>query len=497
MNKTGKTIAKNASFLMISQLLTWGMALLMLVFLPRYLGVAGMGQLHLATSIWAIMAIAVSLGMNTLLIKEIARDREKIGSLFGTSIVIRLIISILGFSLIALYTWFAKYDIETVYVIFIIGIGSTMGQVTTTCSSTLQGLERMELISLSDVVSKGITTIISIVLLLLGYGVLVVASVIVFGSIINLAIQLFGLHRIYELKIRFDKNIIGWILRASLPYLFINISLVIYVQIDIVIISLLIDEQGVGWYAAADRLFSTLLFIPTVFIAAVFPAMSRMYADHSDSLQRLMRKSFSGLLIVGIPIGLGVLVIANSFVVQLYGSDFANSGPILALLGIVLILTYQNILIGRFLISTDRQNTWTVVMVVATLATIPLDLILIPWCQQTFGNGAIGGALAFIVTETGMLIAGIAILPKGSLGVDSIWIAVRAVFSGVVMAGVVWFWRDLFLLIPIILGAVTYIGLILILRVIPKEDWEMIRESIVNIRNKILKRSAEPAGLIG
>ena len=196
----------------------------------------------------------------------------------------------------------------------------------------------------------------------------------------------------------------------------VAVSLVVYVQLDVVIISLLVDEAAVGWYSVADQLFATLLFVPTVFITAVFPVLSRMYTHEQDALPHLISKSYDLLLLLGIPIGLGIVVIADPLVVLLFGADFANSGPVLAVLGVVLILMYQNTLLGKFLISIDRQNQWTKVMIVASLATIPLDLIFVQWCQSQFNNGAIGGALAFVVTETGMIFAGLSLLPSGALG---------------------------------------------------------------------------------
>ena len=72
----GRTIAKNASVMMISQLVTWGLTIVLTIFLPRYLGAAALGQFHLANSLWAILAIAVTFGMEILLTKEIARDKK-------------------------------------------------------------------------------------------------------------------------------------------------------------------------------------------------------------------------------------------------------------------------------------------------------------------------------------------------------------------------------------------------------------------------------------
>jgi O-antigen/teichoic acid export membrane protein len=199
-------------------------------------------------------------------------------------------------------------------------------------------------------------------------------------------------------------------------------------------------------------------------------------------LPTLFRKSFDLLFLIAVPIGLGLFVIADQLVVLLFGPGFAGSGPALAIMGIVLIMLYQNILIGRFLISIDRQNTWTVVMVIAVIATVALDLALIPWSRHQFQNGAIGGALSYLITELGMTIAGIALLPKGYLDRSNAFLGLRALFAGAVMVGVTFLCRDIFILVPIVVGAVTYIGLIILMRLVPTED---ILE-VVNIARSFL-----------
>jgi O-antigen/teichoic acid export membrane protein len=475
MNRsTGRTIARNASVMMVSQLVTWALTILLTIFLPRYLGAAALGQFHLANSLWAMLAIAVTFGMDILLTKEIARDKDRTQALFGTTIILRLILYVVALGLLALYLRLAGYPADTVYVIYIVGIANLIWQLIGACQAVLQGIERMEYISLGTIVGKLFNTVVAIVLLLMGQGVVVIAAVTIGAALVNLVIQLFYLVRLQGLSLRFDWDTAVWMLRAGLPYLMSGIFLVVYMYVDMVIISLLVNEETVGWYGAADNLFGTFLFIPAVFMKAIFPALSRLYTNEPESLPRLMQRSFNLLLLLSVPIGLGLLVLANPIVNLLFGPGFAPSGPVLAIFGIVLILTYQNILLGKFLISIDRQNAWTVVMAVATVATIPLDLLLVPWCQRTFGNGAMGGALAFVVTEAAMLITGLWLLPAGSLGQKTSSTAVRVVIAGLAMAAVAWFWRDAFIAIPIIAGAAVYTILALALHAIPREDLEMI-----------------------
>ncbi|MCA9930918.1 MAG: polysaccharide biosynthesis C-terminal domain-containing protein, partial [Anaerolineales bacterium] len=222
----------------------------------------------------------------------------------------------------------------------------------------------------------------------------------------------------------------------------------------------------------------------------------RMYTTDTHSLSRLMSKSFNLLLILSVPIGLGLIVVADQLVVLLFGPEFVNSGPVLAMFGLVLILTYQNMLLGQFLVSTDRQNKWTVVMIVAAIVTIPLDLTLIPWCVQTFANGAVGGAAAFVITEAGMMIAGLSLLPKGSLTRANASMAVRILLAGLTMFAAASLVRESFIAVPILVGAIVYGLLARLLRAVADEDVTLLLEIAQRLRSRIRHKS-KPAETVG
>ena len=488
MSKTSKTIAKNASMLMLSQLTTWGLSLLLTVFLPRYLGAEAIGQFHLANAVWAIMGMVVTFGMDALLVKEVSRAPEESSILLGTTLFLRIGLYIVSFAAVLVYVGLAGYPPVTVNVILIVGFATLIWQFGDICQAFLQGLERMEYISLANVAGKVFGTAVSITLLLLGHGILVIAFVTVGIALISFLVQFTTLNRIYPVRLRFDKSKAIWMLKESIPFLTSGIFLVLYLEIDIIVISLLVNEEVVGWYGASDQLFSALLFVPTVFITAVFPAMSRMYSRASNSLAHLVSKSFNILFLLGLPLGLGIFIIADQIVLLLFGDQFINSGPILAIKGIVLTLTYQNMLIGMSLNSIDKHKAWAIVIAITALATIPLDLLLIPWAQKLYGNAGIGGALVFVITEIGMLLAGFWLLPNDLLKHANYKMLARTLLAGAGMAATTWLVRDFFILIPIIVGAVTYISLIFLLKVIPEEDFELIKPFTESIAKKIRPR---------
>lgn len=446
------------------------------IFMPRYLGAVGVGKIQFAVSLWMMLSVLITCGTDVLLSKEIARNPERTPELFGNAVVLRCLVFVLVYGALAATLYFFAYPLTTIYVTGIIGFACLGWQLSGACQAILQGLERMEIFSFGQIVGNAVHTAVGIMVLLMGAGIYVIATLTILSAVANLMIQLYFLGRMYKLRLHFNRAIAWQMLKAGVPYLFSNIFLVVYMQLDIVILSALIDEKAIGWYGTADRLFGTFLFIPSAYITAAFPALSRMFVSDLEPVKRLMSKSFDMLLLLAVPIGLGLLAIANPLVVLLFGTDFANSGPVLAVMGIVLILTYQNMLIGRFLISADRQNAWTIVMAIATFATIPLDILLIPWCERFFANGAIGGGLSFVITELAMVAVGLWLLPKGAIGRTNLWTAVRILIAGLGMVTVVWPFQHYFIAIPIGIGMVTYGLLVLLLRIIPQEDFALLGE---------------------
>jgi O-antigen/teichoic acid export membrane protein len=235
-----------------------------------------------------------------------------------------------------------------------------------------------------------------------------------------------------------------------------------------------VDETQLGWYGAALRLFGTFVFLPSIVTTALFPAITRLHQQEPGALVPLMRRSAFWLLAVSLPIGLGTAIIADPLVRLLYGPGFMGTVPVLVALSVTLVFTYQNMLVGQYLIAVDRQNTWTIVMLFSTLAKFVLNLIFIPWAARLFGNGAVGAASGLLLAEMAMTVIGFIMLPKGVIGRDAALILPRLLLAGLGMVAVVAPLRHTFILVPLAAGGLTYIGLLWALRVIPKQDWQMM-----------------------
>src|SRR5262245_46076086 len=154
MSQIGRTIAKNAGALMGSQVITWALSLLLTLFMSRYLGPSGIGEYRLAGAIWLVMGVLISFGMDTLLVKEVARDPEKTAALFSTTIVLRGVLFAISCGVVAIYIHLRQAPTSFIYLVIIVGLAHIVSQAVNASIAALQGLEIMEYVSISNIIGQ-------------------------------------------------------------------------------------------------------------------------------------------------------------------------------------------------------------------------------------------------------------------------------------------------------------------------------------------------------
>jgi len=472
-----RSVGRNMGALMSSQVVTWTLAMLLVWVVPRYLGPTAFGQIGLAQSVWLIAGVLVMFGTTTLLTVEIARHRETALSLVNRVLRVRMVLFAVAVPVVAAVMLLGPYPRSTIEVTAIIGLGSIFSLFVTAYGGALYGLQEMGHTARVDVVTKVAITGGTIGVLLLGGRLIPVAFVAVASVLLGAVMTGRIFHRVaapYTEPSRFAGRAL---LAVAAPFLVAEAARVIYQQIDTVVMSLLVDPEAIGWYNAADMLFGSLLFVPVIASTALFPAIAELHERSPHEVGTMLRRSFNTLLLAAVPIGIGTIVVAPSFVRFLYGPDFAESAPVLAVYGVVVILSSQTILLGRFALATDRVRFWSSLMVVVTVLSVPLDYVLVPWTDREFDNGAIGGALAYVVTETLLIVIGIWKVAPGLLSRVT-WMRIgRCAIAGAAMLLVSWPVRDRFFVIPGLVSVIVYVVVILALRTLNDSERVLLQRA--------------------
>jgi O-antigen/teichoic acid export membrane protein len=495
------SMKRNIAQMTSSQVATWVIATVSSLIVPRYLGPTLQGRMQVALSLWLIADIFMALGTDMYLRLQISRDQRQGLRLVAPIMLLRTLAFFVAAGAIGVYVTVTDNGPDFGAIVALYGVAALFTLWSSVFISGFVGLEVMSTVAKISAGMRvvGLVAIIAVVVLDGGiFGILWVHVAVTAATL-----ALFG-RRFRRLV---DVPITGWSSRlkpalfGSLPFMAVGLALVVYRQIDVIVISQVAGERDVGWYASADLLAGSMVFPTTVIMASAFPTMGRLHAEDPGALRHLVRRMFSLLMLVGVPIGLGATVIAPTFTPLLLGSRYDGAGQVLAILGPVTILGFATTLIAHVALATGRNRFMVIVLAACAAATIPLDLVLVPWAADRFDNGAIGGAIAFVFTEVGQFLAGIIVITPYLIDRSIAWRSLRVLAAGLIMLGATWPFRDQLFLVPVVVGAVVYPIAVLLLRVLDAEQRALIGDALarVGLRTRWAAQSAgadeEPADL--
>ena len=477
----GASVSRNLLHLMSSQLVTWTLTTLLMIMQPRFLGDTAMGQLRLAFSLWAIAQVFIGLGTSYYLTLEIARDRRRGMAMLVPIVMLRTIMWGIASITLGVFAALTETDVEFTGIMVLFGVMVLFITVSESIGAAFAGLELMSVPAIASIIARVIGTVASVIVLLAGGGPRAVMSVAVCTTFLGLVLLVRAIRPYITLETA------GWwhtgsrAAKASSGFLAAAAILVVYQQIDTVVISLLVDREVLGWYGTADVLFGSLLFVPTIVTASIFPVLGRLHQDDQSQLIDLVGRTFRSLLLLGVPIGLGTMVVARNVAPLLFGEEFRPTGQVLFTLGPVIVLTFGTVLFGTVALATGRQAFWNLVMAAGALMTVPLDLVFVPWADRRYANGAIGGAMAYVVTESMMIVLGLWKVVPYLLGRTTVAQVGRVLVAGGLMFAASWPLRDQFILLPVVVAAAVYVGAALLLGAITEEERRMVSRLALTI----------------
>jgi O-antigen/teichoic acid export membrane protein len=462
-------LIRNIGLLSVSQVITWSLTLAWTVFVPRQLGPAGMSLLVMAWSTSGILVGVAGLGSRLWLVREIAADPSRAAGLLGTALVLRTILILPCVVATALYVHLGDFQGAQVVVLYLsIGItGFTL--VTEVFQAALQGVERMGYLAASDVVNKGLLTVVGIPLALLGVTAtwLVGLQVAVAGIVASLNLLW---TRMFRVDWRLTRQRARSFLASSLAFWAFMGFGTFYLWVDAAMLAVMAPPEVVGWYGVPTRIFQTMIFLPAILSTAWLPGLTAAYRRGPDYLHAAAKRPLQVVTALSLPLAVGMALVAGPFTELLYGPSFEPSIPVLRVLAITIVPIYVNIMVNQVLIASNRQAIWTWVMAGAAVLNPAMNLVLIRYFQAHSGNGAVGAAISLLATESLMLVVGVWLIRR-CLDLSDLARIGRALLATGGMAVAVEMVARRGLAAEVAVGAAAFCVLALLLRVVSSEEW--------------------------
>jgi O-antigen/teichoic acid export membrane protein len=352
--------------------------------------------------------------------------------------------------------------------------------------AAFQSLERMEYLAYSDVINKSAQGLLGIIVVLAGFGVIGVMACWFAMTAVVVVLDLYWLRGLLRIDLHTTVRRMVRLARESLPYWAFGVFFMVYLWIDFVMLSLMTNTEEVGWYSVPTRLFQTLLFLPVVVSTAFLPQFVRGFEEGGNRLRRSAQAPVELVLLLSLPICAATAILADPLINLLYGSAYAESVPVMVILGLCIPPMYMNIMLSQVLVAMNRQAKWTWVMAATTVINPLFNLALIPWSHDRYDNGAIGASVSLLLTEIVVVTAGFAMV--GALVFDRS--TIRRAVLGIAAAGGMWAvayaTESTIGTIPaFVAGVLTFVAAAFLFRLFSSEEIHLIISGLAKVRDKI------------
>ncbi|MCI9303186.1 flippase [Clostridium sp.] len=239
----------------------------------------------------------------------------------------------------------------------------------------------------------------------------------------------------------------------------------IYTVLDKTMLGVFSPTVEVGYYDQSQKIVRILLTILTSLGTVMMPRIASLISKNQhDIVKNTLKKSFTIISFLAIPIAFGIMGVSDRFIPMFFGYEYLSVIPLLKISSIlVIIIGVGNVFGTQYMIAVGKNKEYTISVCVGAAVNFILNLILIPKFS------ALGAVIATVSAE--FSIALIQLWYSREI-VDISWIkeTYKYWISGIVMLIIVSFlgegtYRNIFILArQIIIGSIVYFGILILLK---------------------------------
>ncbi|HEY8691323.1 MAG TPA: oligosaccharide flippase family protein, partial [Chloroflexota bacterium] len=353
------------------------------LFYFRALGVTQVGKYVIAGTTLLFLDTIIGFGLQQLVMRDVARDKARANAYISNAIAVRLIVSLLAGTPVALGVLalhrFAGFDADTALVIVILIAAFLPSAFSNVFSHIFDAHELMEYRAFTQVLTQIVSIALGVAFVLAGWDIVGLATAALLTNIFTAVVFWLLVSRtILKPRLQLERGLIRAIFKGAYPIMLNQLLVVFFFKIDVLILPVFRGNAEVGLYGAAYKFVDAMLLVPSAFVPALFPILSRQAASQRDALRRGTDIGLKVLLLISLPLLAGFEVFADDITRGFFGDKFAGSAVALRILMLYLPFSYVNGLTQYVLIALDKQKTIVRFFAVTAVFNVIANLALIP-----------------------------------------------------------------------------------------------------------------------
>lgn len=383
----------NAGWLIGGKIAQMMVNLIVGLLMARYLGPSNYGLISYAAAYIGFFAAFCTLGINSVLVKELIDNPDKEGEILGTALAMKGTSSVLSALVILCLVYIA--DKGDPVVMWVVGFS---------CIGMLFNIFDVFNYWFQSKLQSKVTAIVTLCAYMVtaGYKVYLMAaskSVIWFAlstsvDHICVAILLLWVYRKNEgQSLEFNVDTGRKILSKSYHFILPSLMVSVYAQTDKIMLKQMISSEEIGYYATAVSLCSVWCFVLSAIIDSMYPEIAKAHKTDKKLFVRRNKQLYAMVFYISVFVS-GVITLFGGFAVKImYGQAYMPAVAPLRIITWYTAFSYLGVARNAWVVCEGRQKYLKYVYASAAVSNVILNMIFIPlW-------GSSGAAVASLAAQ--------------------------------------------------------------------------------------------------
>lgn len=360
----------------------------------RYLGPDNYGVINYVNSYITFFTTLIGLGLNGVIIYEFVNHRQEEGEILGTAIFLRFLAGIISCVVFMPLIYLTDGGDNTVIIVAVL----QSIQLPLLCFDTINYWYQAKLMSkTSSIIQTSaylITAIYKVYLLVSGKNVFWFAAATVIDVTILAFLYMLSYFKNKNQPLKISVPTAKRMFRGCAPFILANMMVVIYGQIDKIMIKHILDsKQDVGLYSAALNICALIAFIPQAIIDSARPLIMEAKKKDEKLYQTRMSQLISGVVWINIIYSVFLTVLSKQIILLLYGDAYLSADSCLKIATWYTAFSFLGAIRSLWLICEEKNRYVFIFSAGGAVTNVLLNCIFIRI------SGINGAALATLLTQ--------------------------------------------------------------------------------------------------
>ena len=387
-----------------SQIITAIVGALLIIGLARLLDPSGYGIFFLALSIFSIFDLISRLGIGRSAGRYIAEyketDRAQIPHIVRTSLQINIVLILIAALVLVLSHRYiaAIFDEPDLTPLLLTGVLLvSLGTTVTFLTKILQGFEAISFIAALEVIGRISRLILALGLVLAGFGAIgalwgyILSSLLM--SVLGFSYLIRRIQSIQDRSAQIEPGLRRRIAEYAVPITATNTAKFLEKGVDTILVGYFLSPIAVSYYVVSHQV---VTFIETPMSALGFTLSptfgAQKAAGNIDEISRIYEKILVNALLLYIPAGAGIVLVAEPMIDLIFGSGYSGAVPVLQVLSLYVVFKAVTKITDNGLDYLGRARERAIAKGVTSVLNVLLNIALIPTI------GVVGAAIATVFT---------------------------------------------------------------------------------------------------